>query len=86
MVGLQSLEELIHWEKRIQTRVIKAGIWSQYMFATLLGEGASGKVFLASKKQAIDTKQEHQEEEAKEELPENELNQANVAIKVLKKE
>ena len=41
------MEELLIWENRIQTRVIKRGIWDHYKFVQMIGEGASGKVFLA---------------------------------------
>lgn len=49
MFSLDSRDELLQWEQKIQKRVIKKGIWSEYKFLTLLGEGASGKVFLANK-------------------------------------
>ncbi|TNV85659.1 hypothetical protein FGO68_gene1132 [Halteria grandinella] len=51
IIAVETEEELNAWESKISKRVIKSDIEKVYQFLDLLGEGASGKVFLAHRKQ-----------------------------------
>lgn len=77
--------EFHSWDKMLKRLVVQPDIWTSYQFSKLLGEGASGKVFLARK---IDKPTEGGDSHKSFDsniTPFNEIQKDHVAIKVLDK-
>jgi len=54
IIELFTREDLVQWEEILKHRVIHRDVAEKYHFHKILGEGASGRVFLASFKSILE--------------------------------